>query len=264
MSVADTQSAKPLRGISVIVTRPTATAAALVDLARDLGARVVCLPGVELCACEDMQGMRHKLTESSAADAWIFTSPSAVKFAVLCLGSLSTTVPLRVFAVGAGTAKALQEQDVVALSPLDQHDSDGLLGMHDLQHVEGWRIAIIDAPGGRDVIAPALRARGAQVDRMGVYQRVAPNLSAQHWEQLAHAPLPWISLVSSGEALEHLHAAMPAEWHARWHSQPIVLSSQRLADRAELAGFKDRHIARSALVEDLLEGAIAVAARHRL
>lgn len=264
MSAAVTPHAGALTGASVIVTRPTSTASALVNAALKLGARVVRLPGLRLCPPDDARAVAQDLTQARMADAWIFTSPAAVRFAASGMTSFEVSTPLRVFAVGAGTARALARYGVEALAPSQQHDSDGLLALPGLQALNGQRIAIIDAPGGRDVIAPALTARGAQVTRIGVYRRVAPKLTSRHFESLEHTPLPWISLVSSGEALDHLHAALPSDLLARWHAQAIVLSSERLAAQAATLGFRDRHLARSALVEDLLEAASAVLARHRL
>ncbi len=264
MSAAVTPHAGALTGASVIVTRPASAAAPLVNAALKLGARVVRLPGLRLCPPDDDQAITQDLQRARTADAWIFTSPAAVRFAARGMTGFEAPLPSRVFAVGAGTARALARYAVEALAPSQQHDSEGLLALPDLQALGGQRIAIIDAPGGRDVIAPALTARGAQVTRIGVYRRAAPKLTRRHLESLEHTPLPWISLVSSGEALDHLHAALPPDLLTRWRAQAIVLSSERLATQAAMLGFRDRHVARSALVEDLLEAASAVLARRRL
>ena len=78
------------------------------------------------------------------------------------------------------------------------------------------------------------------------------------------APRPWITLLSSAEALANLCACLPSDLAARWRAQPIVVASERLAVLARAQGFDDVGIARSALGEDLLDAAARRLARHRL
>lgn len=253
-----------LAGATVIITRPTASASSLEKAALERGARVVRLPGLRLSAVEDPENVARSLLQVRSADSWIFTSPAAARFAATYEGVFQSPMPTRFFAVGAGTARELARFGISANAPQTGHDSVALLELPDLQSPKGQRIAIIDAPGGRDVIAPTLTTRGASVIRIGVYRRLAPRLTRRHFLALEKAAMPWISLVSSGEALNHLIRALPATLLTRWHSQPIVISSARLAAEAEQLGFVDRHIARSALVDDLLDAAGDVLARHRL
>ncbi|HNR91966.1 MAG TPA: uroporphyrinogen-III synthase [Dokdonella sp.] len=254
----------PLAGATVIITRPTLTADASVRTARRLGALVVRLPGLGLRATEDRATAAAGLRRARKADAWIFTSPAAVHFAFALAPELRPSRATRVFAVGAGTARALGRHGIGAIHPSHCHDSDGLLALDILAAPHGWQIAVIDAPGGRDAIAPTLRERGAAVERLHVYRRTAPRLDRRHFARLAAAPLPWISLVSSGEALGHLAAALPAALASRWRGQALVVSSRRLATQALELGFGDVHVARSALPTDLFGCAGMVLARHRI
>lgn len=253
-----------LAGATVIITRPAASALSLEKAALERGACVVRLPGLRLCAVEDLDTAARSLLVARAAHAWIFTSPAAARFAATFDGVYTQPMPMRVFAVGAGTARELARFGISAIAPDIGHDSAALLELPDLQFPNAQRIAIIDAPGGRDVIAPTLAARGASITRIGVYRRLAPRLTPRHFQALESAAMPWISLVSSGEAMSHLNQALPETLLTRWHRQPIVVSSPRLAAQAEQSGFVDRHIARSALVDDLLDAAGDVLGRHRL
>ncbi|MFX9532994.1 uroporphyrinogen-III synthase, partial [Acinetobacter baumannii] len=54
----------------------------------------------------------------------------------------------------------------------ERMDSEGLLALPELRDVRGIAVGLVTAPGGRDAIAPALRARGAQVRRADVYRRL--------------------------------------------------------------------------------------------
>lgn len=253
----------PLAGATVVVTRPSESAGASVRMARRLGAGVVRLPGLGLRPIEDAAAARAGLARAARADAWIFTSPAAVRHAFALVPALRPRRTTRVFAVGAGTARALLRHGIEAIHPPQGHDSNGLLALDALAEPRGWNIAVIDAPGGRDVIAPTLRARKATVERVHVYRRTAPRLDRRHFQALADAPLPWISLVSSGEALDRLVAALPPALAARWRGQAMVVSSRRLAARARALGFSDVHVARSALPADLFSSAERVFARQR-
>ncbi len=254
----------PLAGTTVIVTRPSAGAGGQVRAARRLGAEVVRLPGLGLRAIDDAPRARRALLAARSADAWIFTSPAAVRHAFALAPGLRPSPATQVFAVGAGTRRALARHAVAAASPAHGHDSENLLGLAGLVAPAGWSVALIDAPGGRDLIAPALRERGATVERIAVYRRTPPRLDRRHFAALAAARTPWIGLVSSGEALEHLVRLVPPASLERWRSQVLIVSSARLAELAERHGFGDVRIARSALSRDLLAAAGEAIRRHRL
>ncbi len=256
-------SAAMLAGTSVIVTRPSGDAGPLVRRARAAGAHVVRLPGLVLRDVEDREAAREALADASDGDIVVFTSPSSVRHA-FTLGFAMPEAPARVLAVGGGTARALARRGVTAIHPLERQDGDGLLALPELADVAGTRIAIVDAPGGRDAIAPALRARGASVSRIPVYRRAPAELTRRQLDALAAAPRPWITLLSSGEALGHLGRALPADLATRWRGEALVVSSARLAALAADAGFTDVTIAASARPADLVEAACSrVAPRPR-
>ncbi len=246
---------QPLAGASVIVTRPSPSAAAQVRAARALGAQVVRLPGLALRPIADRAGTARALAAARRADAWIFTSPAAVRFAFRLVPTLRLRRSLRVYAVGAGTARALARRGVDAVHPRDRQDSAGLLALPDLHALRDRHVVLVDAPGGRDLIGPTLARRGARVERVPVYERVAPRLDARHWRALAAAPRPWLTLLSSGEALAHLLATVPAGLAGRWRAEQLVVSSERLAAIAARHGFGHVCVAASAGSADLLGAA---------
>ena len=82
---------------------------------------------------------------------------------------------LRLAAVGAGTANALQAAGYnVTVCPRDEWSSEALLDLPDFQSVAGKHIAIIRGVGGRELIDRTLTERGAQVLPVMAYQRVLP------------------------------------------------------------------------------------------
>lgn len=264
MSAHTIHDARALAGASVIITRPVATAEALVRALRRHGAAVVRLPGSRLCAAADPDAVRANLHDAQSADAWIFTSPAAVDFCVKLAGPHVCAPCTRVFAVGAATARALARVGIASIVPRGAQNSEGLLEEPALSTPNGWTIAIIDAPGGRDLLAPGLRERGAHVVRIGVYQRLPPQLTRRHFDALDRAARPWLTLMSSAAALDHLLAELPAGLISRWRHEALIVSSARLFDLAIKREFTDVHEARSALAGDLVEAACRVLSRHRL
>ena len=254
----------PLAGASIIVTRPLADAAALVRSAKARGARTIALPGVLIRGVADKEGALRGLIAAKSASFWVFTSPNAVRYGLQLLGETPASALPAALAVGAGTRRALTRRGIAAFAPSGAQNSEGLLAEALLADLHGKSITIIDAPGGRNLLAPALRERGANVERISVYQRLPPHLNSRHFSALAGAPRPWISLVSSSVILNHLYAALPTDLRALWRREALIVSSARLVEEARALGFRDVHEARSALAADLLDAAGRVLARHRI
>ncbi|MGB0133028.1 uroporphyrinogen-III synthase [Dokdonella sp.] len=264
MTDRSTRNALALAGASVIVTRPAATAAALVRGARVRGAHVVRLPGMRLCAIDEPAVAQARLDQARKADTWIFTSPTAVLFGLSLLGLEGIPKNVRMCAVGAGTARALARNGIESIAPAHLHNSQGLLDEPALAHVDGRHIVLVEAPGGRDLLDHTLSNRGARIERIAVYRRVPPNLSSRYLNALRSAERPWITLLSSSLALSNLLDALPADLSVRWRKEALVVSSGRLMEQARERGFTDVHEAGSALPRDLLSSACSVLGRHRL
>ena len=264
MAANPAQRTHSLAGASVIVTRPAGSASTLVRAARARGAEVVRLPGMRLAITDDVEGARAALLAARQAQVWIFTSPNAVDYCLELAGPAPLSPTIRVLAVGRGTQAALARHGIAAKAPAGAQNSEGLLQESSLQALQGQWIAIIDAPGGRGLLAPILRERGARVEQIAVYLRLPPQLDTRHFLSLAAAPRPWLSLISSSVALGHLMDALPEDLRTRWRQEAVIVSSPRLAGQAQALGFTDIHEARSALGADLLDGAIQALARHRL
>lgn len=260
------QAAAPRRltGATLVVTRPADSARELIAPARAMGADTVALPGLALRISRRPTTALAQLRAAEDADICLFSSPASVRFAFRLLPTLSLGQRGRICAIGNASARALARHGIRAIVPQERSDSEGLLALPELADVRGQRIAIVGAAGGRDLIAPTLRERGATVDEIHVYERVPPRLTQQHFDALRRADDPLIMLVSSAQALTHLVARLPPPLLARLHRQTLIVSSERLADIASSHGFGNITRARSALVDDLLEAAARALAHHRL
>jgi len=240
-----------LDGRTVVITRPAGTGSPLARRVRRCGGLPLLLPGLSLRAVDE-SAAAAPLRAALGDDLLIFTSPAAVRFA-------ARLAPLRtngtVLAVGQGTARALGRHGVQALCPVARQDSEGLLEQAALSEVQGRRVALIGAPGGRGVLRAELMARGAQLREVHVYRRGTPRWQRRQIDEVRQLSTEARVLLSSAEALDNLRQGLPADAFARLCGAVAVVSSERLAEAARSAGFQRVVVAASALSENLLTAA---------
>ncbi|KLD65773.1 uroporphyrinogen-III synthase [Dyella japonica] len=253
MSTRSLTPAEPsLDGRTVVITRPAGTGSPLARRVRRMGGVPLLLPGLSLRAVDGAAAVAVDLRAALNDQLLIFTSPAAVRFAAH-LAPLRTDAT--VLAVGQGTARALARHGVDALAPLVRQDSEGLLEQPALAHVQGRRVALIGAPGGRGVLRAELLARGAQLREVHVYRRGTPRWQRRQLDAVRQLPADARVLLSSAEALDNLQQGLPADAFAQLIQAVAIASSERLAEAAHAAGFERVAVAASALSDNLLTAA---------
>ncbi|HJX58747.1 MAG TPA: uroporphyrinogen-III synthase [Thiobacillus sp.] len=169
---------QPLAGRTVLVTRPARQAAALAQAIRAAGGTAFAFPALAVEAVPQDE-LSVPLARLAEADIAIFISPNAAQFGMAAIragGALPGAIV--VFAVGPGTARALQAQGVGGVIMPDGQDSEALLALPQLQEVAGKRVTIVRGVGGRALLAETLRQRGTRVDFMECYRRLRPQADA--------------------------------------------------------------------------------------
>lgn len=245
----------PLHGWTVLSLRPRGQHAGLRAACARMGAGMLALSPLAIQAWSDA-ATRRALADAGACDIVVFTSPNAVR-AAQALRDLAPQRPQAVLAVGEGTRRALQRAGIDASSPA-RMDSEGVLAMPLLQAVAGRRIGLVSGAGGRDLLAPALLARGADVLRADVYARAPVAIAASRWDAVAGAIEGGgkaLLALSSGEALRMALAQCPAALAGRLRQVAVSAASTRLADVARQAGFARVAVAASARPAALLRAA---------
>jgi uroporphyrinogen III methyltransferase/synthase len=150
----------PLAGRSVAVTRARRL--------RELGAAVVEAPTIRI------EPLAAELPDPGAFDLLCVTSPNgAARLLELARDARALAGP-RIAAIGPGTARALRaggiEPDIVP----ERAVAEGLVQA--LEGVEVRRALIARAREARDVLPDALRARGAEVEILALYETVVEPL----------------------------------------------------------------------------------------
>ncbi len=241
----------PLTGIEVVITRPVDSAGPLVRRVRAMGGIPRRLPGLSLRAMP-AEAARAAWQAAQGCELLLFTSPAAVRHAI-ALAPLDSAA--RVLAVGRGTRDVLWRAGCTGVqSPPAGHErSEGLLTHPWLQQVDGMRIGLVTAPGGRDIMERALARLGAHIVRADVYRRVPPRLTRRHQAMVQALTPDALVLLSSAQALDHLLAALEAPARQRLLSCRMVVSSERLADHVRQAGCERIVRAASAAPADLVD-----------
>jgi uroporphyrinogen III methyltransferase/synthase len=176
------QPPRPLSGRTVAVTRARAQASGLARQLRDLGATVVQAPVIRIQPLAEDGGSQAPALDLSPYDLICLTSPNGVA----CLFARLTRAGrphadaralsgARVAAIGPGTTRALTEHGIAADIVPERSIAESLVEA--LAELPIRRALIARAREARDVLPDALRARGAEVDVLELYETVAEPLS---------------------------------------------------------------------------------------
>jgi len=231
-------AAKALAGREILVTRPREQAARLARLIEDAGGHAQLFPAIVI---EDVAAAAA-LARLHQFDFAVFVSPTAVAKAMPQVGSWPRA--LRVAAVGAGTRRELEQHGIGdVITPRSGADSEALLAMPELANVAGRRIAILRGDGGRALLGDTLLERGAQVEYITCYRRLAPKPPSRPWPVGELAAIT----VSSSQGLDNLFAVLDP---AMLRATPLFVPHPRIAERARmhaarevvLAGHSDREM----------------------
>lgn len=171
LSSGDTSPAAPLAGLSVAVTRARASASGLAQRLSTLGARVIQAPVIRTVA------LPGPAPDLARYDLLCLTSPTGVAalFERLRGAGLDARAlaGMRVAAIGPGTAAALAEYGIRADIVPERSVAEGLVEALADTDPPVQRALVARAREGREALPDALRARGAQVDVLALYETVA-------------------------------------------------------------------------------------------
>ena len=177
---------RPLAGRTVVVTRPRRQAAALAEPLAALGAQVLLAPTIRIVPrAVDDQIVNVVVGELADYTLIVFTSTNAVDAFLGYFTELG--VPLATLdaailaAVGPATAAALEERGLSCQVVADEHVAEGLLDALARRGLggAGARVLLPRAREARAVLPQTLRARGAHVDVLPVYDTVATESSGR-------------------------------------------------------------------------------------
>ena len=174
---------RPLHGRTVAVTRARAQAGALAARLRELGAHVVETPAIRI-EPRPVSGELARAVESAGEYALIcLTSPNGAALLLEALRGAGldarALAGVTLAALGPGTAAELARGGVRADVVPERSVAEALVEALENVPVEGRRVLVARAAKARDLLPDALRARGARVDVVALYDTVAEPLSEE-------------------------------------------------------------------------------------
>jgi uroporphyrinogen III methyltransferase/synthase len=177
---------RPLRGLSVAVTRARAQASGLARKLQALGANVVQAPVIRVQSLSDPE---QPPLDPTPYDLICVTSPNGVSalFARLADAGLDARAlaGARIAAIGPGTVRALAEHGVSADVVPERSVAESLVEA--LSEIPVQRALIARARTARELLPDALRARGVSVDVLELYETVAEPLAPHTLRALQQA-----------------------------------------------------------------------------
>lgn len=168
---------KPLFGRRIVVTRPRSQASQFVELLEQEGAEIIQFPTIAVVPLESYERLDAALDELSAYDRLIFTSVNGVQYFFTRLYARKQDIrslgQIRIAAIGPATAKAVEAVHLRVDAMPEEYRAEALIAV--LGEVKGQRILLPRAAEAREILPAELRAMGAQVDEIPVYQTVRPQ-----------------------------------------------------------------------------------------
>ncbi len=193
--------ARPLAGRTVAVTRARPQASGLAQRVRELGGSVVQAPTIRV------QTLAGPALDPAPYDLVCVTSPNAVSalFERLAAGGRDARAlaGARIASIGAATTRALAERGIAADVTADRSVAEGLVEA--LADVPVRRALVARAREARDVLPDALRARGADVDVLDLYETLVEPIAPETLAQAQAAD--YITFTSSSTVRNFLRAA---------------------------------------------------------
>lgn len=228
-------------GRGIVITRPRGEAQRLATLIRDAGGVPLIYPAIEIADAPDPRALDAVIARLEDFDLAIFVSPSAVDKAMTRIRS-QRAIParLRCAAIGPGSVRALHQfgvSDVLApLREAERHDSEALLALPPLRHMQGKRVVIFRGDGGRELLGETLRARGAAVEAVTCYRRARPGFDAAELTAAGERGEVAAIIVTSSEGLRNWVAHLGDEGAMWLRHTPIVVPHPRIAAVARELG----------------------------
>jgi len=227
----------------VIVTRPSAQAAAWVGRLHALGCDAVALPLIAIAPVDDPAPLQAAWAALASKALVVFVSANAVVqfFARRPPGAWPAAVLAG--STGPGTTRALRAAGVPEAAIVEPaadapaFDSEALWSRLAARDWAGRQVLVVRGENGRDWLAATLAARGANVQFVAAYRRLPPPLDDGARRLLAEAiaaPRRHLWCFSSSEAVGRLRALAPA---ADWSAALAVATHPRIAESARCAGF---------------------------
>ncbi len=194
---------RPLFGQRIVVTRPREQADDLCARLAELGADVLLQPAIEIGPVADPRPIDAVLDRLGEFQWLVFSSANGVRSLLdrlLERDDVRRLAGVRLAAIGPATADELRRYALRAELVPEEFRAEGLAAALK-GRVRGERVLLARASRGRELLADELRAAGALVEQVVVYEsRDVSGPDPAVAEALAAGRVTWVTVTSSAIA----------------------------------------------------------------
>ena len=236
--------------LNILLTRPLAQVKRLQALVVGDGHHPILFPTL------DIRGLSNK-PQHTYYDVVIFISANAVDYGKELLNQLNSQT-LKIFAVGAATAKRLQTYGHhVDAFPEKKASSEALLAMDVIKHLSDQRILIFRGKGGRETLKQGLGLTN-MVEYVEVYERVESPLSEIHHQSLSEflsntQGIVTVTSIDNLDALLAIGNKIKHDFVEVIKHYPLVVLSSRIEKYAKSIGFSKCYVAKKTSDQGLID-----------
>ncbi|KZZ60073.1 hypothetical protein A3762_03620 [Oleiphilus sp. HI0125] len=229
-----------LKGRKILVCRPEPSATELCTVLNSVGASSIALPCIQILPIEPSQTSKQYIFNLDQYGKVIVVSQFAAHRVLSLVDELWPQMPAEQtwYGIGRKTTSVLAESEAQLYDAQQDLNSEGLLDIPDLQNVKGERILVVKGKDGRSKLEQGLRARGAQIDHLDLYERLKPEYSDEQLQNALNDFVPDSIITLSLETLDNLHAYSQQTNYSAYNAK-LVVPSQRVASHAQRLGFKE-------------------------
>jgi uroporphyrinogen-III synthase len=248
----------PLKGLSILVTRPAAQAVTLCSRIEAQEGIAIRFPTIAIEALSVTASVTTSVTAETNYDWLIFTSVHAVEHGLQFVNCATTA---KIAAIGKATAAALVARKLtVHATPEGDANSESLLAHAEFAQLESTHMLIVRGVGGRELLQEELAKRKATTEILEVYRRNKVAIDSETVrrleEQWADTGIDIVTLTSA-EVLENLISMLSPKGQALLSRTPFVAASERVARAADACGLRGACILSRGADDDSLLGSIA-------
>lgn len=252
--------APTLRGMRVVLTRPSARGETLARAIEQRGGEALPFPVVEIAPPRDAAAARSKVGRLAEFEIAIFTSVNAVDPVIEIASERGQSIDhLDILAVGDATRRALRGRGWKATAPpRPPHTSEALLGLPRLAppRVAGQRVILFKGEGGRGLLEAELERRGARVETADVYRRTCPRVDGAWLNEAGLAGAVDAVIVTSAEGARNLFGLLGESGRAWLSTARFVTVSERVAQELKRCGASRAPVVASGAGDDALIDAL--------
>jgi uroporphyrinogen-III synthase len=229
-----------LDGKSIWITRPEGQSESLAALLQQAGANVRSVPMLRIDPLPLDAVIKSRVMDLDHYQQLFFISTNAAGLGMALIDNYWPQFPvgLDIYAVGPTTAAVIEAFGLKVNYPQERMSSEALLALPSLADIAGSKALIVRGVGGRELLAEELRKRGASVDYLELYRRECPEYDAGVIGAMFTDDKPAAVIITSAEALACLKDLLEAD-KVDISCVPLYVSSARIAEAAQAAGFGD-------------------------